>query len=99
MPKSIVVTSEHFDQWWRDCGQFLPPADVATGEDLERLRTFANSMFKDHFQNLEDKISNLESDAESAEEDARKAMDDFKKSISTALESKSPLEEIKKLLK
>lgn len=109
--RTTVVTTEEFDEWWRDSGQFLSPADVSTGEDLERLRHFANSVFNDNFAKLNEKICELESRAEKAEkqrdsykidlDNASKAIlsKDFKEKIKEALNSNSPIESVKELLK
>lgn len=59
-------TTEEFDQWWREAGQFIQPADMATQEQLEQFRLFGSSVF----QEFSSQIQELKDNAANAEEEA-----------------------------
>lgn len=42
-----TITSQSFDQWWRETGQFIGVAAQATGDELELLRRYAVEAMKD----------------------------------------------------
>jgi hypothetical protein len=49
-----INTSEDFDAWWRDTGQFLQPCDTADEEMREQFRLYASKMFKEREDAIEE---------------------------------------------
>lgn len=82
-----VTTTRDFDLWWRDYGQFIPPADTATEAELEYLRAFASSSHRELTDAYYDKIREVEEEAEdAAEKEADKKLAEFKEEILEAIE-------------
>lgn len=40
------IMTEDYERWWRDAGQFLPPCDRMSGEQLDPFKQFGWEMWQ-----------------------------------------------------
>lgn len=64
-----INTSEDFDRWWMETGQFLQPCDVADSEMREQFRLFASKMYGFEDNYYREKFEKVDADLSDAQDE------------------------------
>lgn len=79
---NTVNTTQSFDRWWNETGQFVGVAAQSTGDELELLRRYAKDVIEDTRSQTD--WEDLEKERDELDEQVD-ALTDFKDSIEAIL--------------
>jgi hypothetical protein len=97
----IITTDSEYDRWWREIGQFLQPADIASPEQLELFRLFGAAVYADRSE----EIGLIRADAQANEDESTKsatrakgAMSDIENVLSETISDAEKMSAVQKLI-